>query len=415
MILSHDSLLNRRWAAPASILALLCIASGPVAAEEEGLPTSPVQALKMEHDDSLPRTQFYDTPATLSSTKPGDLLRQENFADYTLPAGAKAVRILYHSQSAEGRDVATSAVVLIPAGTPPSGGWPLVAWAHGTSGVARQCAPSLMKDVYYGDEGLYTMLGAGLAIVATDYHGLGTEGPHQYIDKIAQAHDVIYSVPAAQKAVPSLSRKWVADGHSQGGLAAWAVAETESGLDDPSYLGAVSVAGATHLKWLASHLDSTKGAAFYIDFFAYAIHARFPEFKPSDMLSPAGLAHYDAVTTQGCWYNGYATYAGTEAPQMVKPGWTDNPWYEKFSAETTVGDVKVTKPVFVIAGEGDNSVPIAGVRETVRRACTNHDPVTFRPYPGLDHDPTMINSTPDQIAWIKDRFADKPAPGNCPG
>ena len=36
---------------------------------------------------------------------------------------------------------------------------------------------------------------AGFAVVATDYHGLGTEGPHQYVNKTAQAHDVVYSIP----------------------------------------------------------------------------------------------------------------------------------------------------------------------------------------------------------------------------
>jgi hypothetical protein len=40
--------------------------------------------------------------------------------------------------------------------------------------------------------------------------------------------------------------------------------------------------------------------------------------------------------------------------------------------------------------------------------------VTFRSYPGLDHDPTMETSTPDQLEWIRARFAGKPAESNCP-
>ncbi len=65
------------------------------------------------------------------------------------------------------------------------------------------------------------MVSAGFAVVATDYHGLGTEGLHQYINKTAQAHDVVYSIPAAHAAVAHLNPQWVVDGHSQGGLAAW--------------------------------------------------------------------------------------------------------------------------------------------------------------------------------------------------
>jgi hypothetical protein len=39
--------------------------------------------------------------------------------------------------------------------------------------------------------------------------------------------------------------------------------------------------------------------------------------------------------------------------------------------------------------------------------------LTFRSYPGLDHDPTMDKSTPDQLAWIRERFAGKPVSSNC--
>jgi hypothetical protein len=277
-------------------------AAGPVQTAEEPLPQTPKQALSVERATALPLTHFYDTPNTLLKSKPGDLLRKEAVTRYTLPTGASAVRILYHSQDAAGKDVAASAAVLIPAGTRPADGWPVIVFAHGTSGVARQCAPSAMTNVYYGSLGLFEFIKAGFAVIAIDYHGLGTEGPHQYINKVAQAHDAIFSVPAARAAVPTLGSRWVIDGHSQGGLAAWGVAEQEATLHEPGYLGAVSVAGATlHDGWLVAHPDTTKDAGFYLAWLAYGIHARFPEFKPTDMLSPAGAAHYDAITNHGCW------------------------------------------------------------------------------------------------------------------
>ena len=34
-------------------------------------------------------------------------------------------------------------------------------------------------------------------------------------------------------------------------------------------------------------------------------------------------------------------------------------------------------------------------------------------YPGLDHDPTMAQSTPDLLAWVRDRFAGKPSADHC--
>lgn len=314
-----------------------------------------------------------------------------------------------------GADLATSGVVLVPAGTPPAGGWPVIAWAHGTSGVARQCAPSAMSDVYYGGLGLSQMLEAGFAVVATDYHGLGTEGAHRYMDKAAQALDVIHSIPAARAAVPSLGRNWVVDGHSQGGAAAWGVAELQARLQDPGYLGAVSVAGATHLARLASHPEETAGAGFYLAWVAYAIHTRSPEFQPGDMLSAAGAAHYREVTTEGCWFYGYAAYHGVEGPAMVKPGWGDNPAVRSFLDQNAAGVAPIKGPILEIAGDADSAVPLPGILETVDRACRNGQAVTFRRYPGLDHDPAMGETVADQLAWIRDRFAGKPAPGNCRG
>jgi pimeloyl-ACP methyl ester carboxylesterase len=391
--------------------AVLAVQSGALAQE---MPKSVPDAIALEKADSLPITDFYTPPADLSASKPGQLLRQEPFSGYLLPKGATAVRILYHSLDATGHDVATSGVVLIPAGASPPNGWPVIAWAHGTSGVARMCAPSAMKDVYYGDEGLMPMVAAGFAVVATDYHGLGTPGPHQYINKTAQAHDVVYSIPAARSAVRTLGAKWVVAGHSQGGLAAWGVAEAEHELKDGDYLGAVSVAGVAREVDFFAHLNDTPGVGFYLAFMASGIGARFPEFKPRDLLSDGMLAHYADVTTKGCFFYGYATYADTPVGTLLRPNWHDSPWVHQFFEANTVANAPIGGPLFVIAGEADQTVPLAAVQAAVKKLCAMKQLVTFRSYPGLDHDPTMEKSTPAQLDWIRERFAGKTARSNCP-
>lgn len=405
---SHRSASIRALAA-AGLLAMTL--AGTASAQE--MPKTLAQAAGMEQADRLPITDFYSTPSNLSATKPGDLLRKEAFAGYSLPKGASAVRILYHSLDATGQHVATSGVVLIPAGAPPPKGWPIIAWAHGTSGVARLCAPSAMKDVYYGDEGLMPMVTAGFAVVATDYHGLGTEGPHQYVNKIAQAHDVVYSIPAARSAVSSLGSRWVVDGHSQGGLAAWGVAEAEHDLKDPDYLGAVSVAGVAREVDFFGHLSDTPGVGFYLAFMAAGIHARYPEFNPHDLLSDSVLEHYEDVTTKGCYYYGYATYAALPSGTLLRPKWDKSVWIHRFFAGNAVAEAPIGGPLLVIAGEADQTVPITGVRAAVKQMCAAKQLVTFRSYPGLDHDPAMEKSTPDQLKWIKARFAGEPAASNC--
>jgi pimeloyl-ACP methyl ester carboxylesterase len=394
-------------------LSALVFESTAVAQQDPGLPHSLAEAVKMERADALPQTAFYDPPS-LEGTRPGDLLRKEPFDGYSVPKGASAVRILYHSVKGDGADTTTSGVVLIPAGRPPSGGWPVIAWAHGTSGVARMCAPSLQKDMEYGEEGLMPMVRAGFAVVATDYHGLGTPGPHEYINKSAQARDVIYSVPAAHAAVASLGRRWVVVGHSQGGLAAWSVAEMEATLRDPDYLGAISVAGASDPKAILEQMgEPDSSAAFYLVYLAYGIHVHTPAFQASEMLVGKALERYTEVTSKGCWNYAYASFLNDHGGRVLKPGWDRTEGARRFFEANVLGAAPVGGPLLVLAGGADQTVPAALVRATASRACRNGVALAYRSYPGLDHDPTMEKSTPDQLAWIKDRFAGRPFTGNC--
>jgi len=304
-------------------------------------------------------------------------------------------------------------VVLIPAGQAPAGGWPVILWAHGTSGVARMCAPSLMKDVYYGEEGLMPMVAAGFGVVAVDYHGLGTEGPHEYVNKSAQVHDVLYAIPAAHAAVPALGARWVVDGHSQGAIAAWGVAEAQYELKDRDYLGAVSVAGAVREADFFQHIDATPGVGFYLAFIAAGIHARYPQFEPKDLLSDAAFAHYEDVTTKGCFTYGYATYVSMPTGSLLRAGSQTNPWVHQFFEGIKLGDKPIGGPMLIVAGEADQTIAIGAMRAAAKQMCERRQPVSFRSYPGLDHDPVMEKSTPDQLAWIRARFAGSPALSNC--
>ena len=60
----------------------------------------------------------------------------------------------------------------------PAGAWPIVAWTHGTVGVADVCAQSYTQRSDRDKAYLGTLLAQGYALVATDYQGLGTPSPH---------------------------------------------------------------------------------------------------------------------------------------------------------------------------------------------------------------------------------------------
>jgi len=380
----------------------------------QDVPNTPAKALAYEKADRMPPTSFYDTALPLPPGSPGQVIRSAPTAGYALPKGVRAVRILYHSQSAAGRDVAASEVVLLPAGNPPKAGWPVIVWSHGTSGVARICAPSMMKDLAYGTEGLFPMVQAGFAVVAVDYAGLGTDGPHQYISLDAQANDVINGITAAEDKVPHLSPRWVVDGHSQGGGAAWMVAQAPEALRDPNFLGAVSVAGAVNVAWLMHYLAVNASDSFYAVYLAYGIKARFPQFNVADMLTRTELSQYRAMTTKGCWSYGYATQLShLLGKTAVTPHFADNPWVKKFIAQNAALIHRPTRPLLVLAGGADQSVPPQSIREVAARACRLGYHLQFRIFPGLDHDPLMDKSTPYQLSWIRARFAGQAAPDNC--
>ena len=59
----------------------------------------------------LPLTRFYSTPNPLPRGQPGELIRAAEIDEYQLPEGVSASRILYHSRSAGGTDVAASGEV----------------------------------------------------------------------------------------------------------------------------------------------------------------------------------------------------------------------------------------------------------------------------------------------------------------
>jgi len=396
-------------AACAVALAACLVAGALLTAGIAGAQTkAPVRAKRYKAPLTLPLTAFYDVPTPLPAGRPGQLIRSAPFGEYALPPEVNAVRILYHSRSASDQDVVTSGVVLVPEGTPPPGGWPVIAWAHGFSGAARQCAPSLMRNVYYGPFlSMYVRL--GYAVVATDYTGLGTNFRNAVMDMQSNALDVIYSISAAQAAVPQLGRRWIVLGDSQGGLAAAAVAETEREIADPSYLGSIAVSGIADLRDLSQRLVQEPSPRALV-FLAYAIKTVYPQFQVSDLLTEKAVPLYQQAEN-ACALTG----AGAEfsAREILKLDWQNNQFVQKFFARNTLGQKPARGPLLVISGEADPAVPIALTRQAVAQLCQQRDVVQFNSYPDLDPENVLGASVRDQIAWIQARFAGRAAPSSC--
>jgi len=356
---------------------------------------------------TLPLTKFYDTPHPLPPGKAGELIRSEPIDEYNLPFELSALRILYHSRTANGKDVAVSGVVLIPDGKPPASGWPVIAWAHEFRGAARQCAPSLMKNLGAGPLlAMYANL--GYAVVATDYSGLGADSDNAVLDMQSNALDVIYSVPAAHAAVKEIGTKWIALGPFQGGLAAVAVAESE--VRDPNYLGSVATSGVADAQQAYEHFaQGSSSSNRMLLVLASTVKALYPEFQLSDMLKDTALPAYQRAA-QTCGGDNEPEFANG----MLKPAWENNQFVKEFFSTNTPGQKPAHGPLLVISGKADFAIPPEMPEKAVARMCKQGSRILFLTYPDVDASGAMGASVADQISWIKARFAGYAAPANCP-
>jgi len=354
-------------------------------------------------------SKFYDTPNPLSPGKPGELIRSTPTDDYSLAADFSAFRILYHSRSGSGQDLAVSGVVLLPDGTPPKGGWPVIAWAHGFTGASRQCAPSLLRNLYYGSFfSMYVSL--GYAVVATDYAGLGTDFRNAVMDVPSNANDVINSIPAARAAVPQLGTRWVAMGPYLGANVTIGVAEMEGRIRDPNYLGGVAISGVADLNDVYDRLSKEQSLRM-LSLLAYGIKTVFPDFDVREMLTEKATPTYQQIN-EGCGSVGKRV--DLAPADLVKPGWKKNRFVTDFFERNLLGRTPAYGPLLVIVDEGDPAVPPSMTAPVVARMCKQGDRVQVSKFSDPGPGQVIGGSVRDQMSWIEARFAGRSAPSNCP-
>ena len=171
--------------------------------------------------------KFYKPPKNLPKQH-GALIWARKATGLVPLANAKYTKlVLYSSRTPQGAKDAVSGSVSVPKGKPPKGGWPVITWAHGTTGVADVCAPSRNSVtspaepyISYIYPDLNAWLQAGYAVVQTDYQGLGTPGKHPYLIGTAEGRSVVDIVAAARQLDPKIGKRYLIAGHSQGGQSA---------------------------------------------------------------------------------------------------------------------------------------------------------------------------------------------------
>lgn len=379
---------------------------------------------------------FYDAPAKLPAGRPGTVIWARPIQ---APRNAWAWKVLYKSTVVGGRTVPVSGLVISPRGKTPRGGRPVVAWAHGTLGGARNCAPSIpanparnLVDYYsYGardtiDVGvpaLTQLLKAGYTVTATDYQGLGGPGVHQYTVGGTEARNVFDSVKAAQELpAAAAGKRVVLLGWSQGGGAA--IFTGQAGFAD--YGKPLKVIGIAALAPAANTAPDIEGLVAQGPVSAMSpsvstvqqlnafrgFAAAYPELQLGDVVAAAGVPALRALDIQCTIHLGDVIQELGVDPATFFRRPIPAEWRTRFQ-QNTAGSETTVAPILTMQGTADTVVNPNGTTQYIARACRFGQPVQYSIYPGQSHQTIPFAAQQEYVGWIADRFAGRPAPSNC--
>jgi pimeloyl-ACP methyl ester carboxylesterase len=361
---------------------------------------------------------FYASPTPLPPGPPGTLIREEPIPGFY--PGTKAYRVLYKSTGFNGHATAVSGVVVVPEGPAPLHGRKIVAFAHGTVGVARNCAPSLQNGGFAQIiEGLGEFIAAGYVVAATDYEGLGTPGPNAYLVGRVEAMDVLDSVRAAHRLREARAGvDFAVWGHSQGGQASLFSGQLAASYAPGLHL--VGVAAGAPVPDLIDLFKANLGTTVGKVLVALALSSWSHVYDAASLEQIVTLAARPSVEAiaRYCLY-GREILASIPSALLLNlsfissPPWQTEPW-KTISRQNSPGATPIGVPVLITQGGADKVVPVAVTQRLAAKLCTQGETVDLRIYPSVEHLEAGIVVAPDVGAWIAGRFAGRPAPSTCP-
>ncbi len=383
--------------------------------------TSPETSTTQTPDEApVSMLDLFTVPDPLPEGEPGEIIAIEDLGTFNDVSG---YRILYHSRNRQGENIAVSGFALAPAGEAPEGGWPVVAFAHGTTGIADQCAPSnfafdeLEASSDSATNGmLRDLVELGYVVTATDYEGLGTPGLHPYVVGESAANTVIDSVRAVQNMEEiEASNSWAVTGISQGGHAA-----IHAGQYWPDYapeldlVGVVTMAPPSQFSFLYDTLVVSPSRGF-IFMATAAFDDAYEEADITDVLTPLGVDLLEELDN-GCTEYFFDVINAYDVDELVA---VDNPLavppWDDIARENDVNQRAVTAPLFIVHGGADELIPAVSSSLLRSQLCAFPDqgPTIRTEYPGASHAGVATASSNDVYEWLGARFAGEEAPDSC--
>lgn len=352
-------------------------------------------------------SDFYRWEEPLTG-EPGRILRSEPLApELSIEGAAAERRILYSSTGGiDGEPTAVSGMLFLPEGPPPDGGWPLLAWAHGTTGLADACAPSRRGPGQAVGQYLQAWIEEGYAVVATDYEGLGTPGLHPYLAARPAAYSVLDSIRAALASGDAIADEVVIAGQSQGGGAAFA-----SGAFAPEYAPELPIRGiiASGPPYLTADMptastmapDQVDPGLAYVFYVGHVAVALDPGLDAGQLFREQALYVFQEAAS-ACIGELIDAIRAAELSQ----GDTLREDAMERIVQTLLPHVvyptmELEEPLFIATGTEDRDVDPRAQLMLVRDACGAGTLVRARLYAGEDHIGAWLASRPEAMSFAQ--------------
>ena len=380
-----------------------------------------VVALVASNDQTANQRQeafapFYATPTSIPAA-PGTLIRSEPLG-VNVP-GATSYRVLYSSQRPDGSMAVSSGMVFVPTTPAPPGGRPVVAWAHGTVGQGDACAPSRSENPL-GDTAnwLDQMMQLGWVVTATDYTGLGTQGPNLYLVAQAEVSDVVNSVRAARQ-IPNIdaSNRYVVWGHSQGGHSAlWSGHLAPTFAPELKLLGVAAAAPAANLNLImGAQWDGVIGWGIGPE-----VALSWPVINPTlpinGVVTQAGIDNEESISQQ-CTSSKSLLLNLALRKVFGQNFFTENPsnnaQWKSMGLQQTPSPLPASMPVFVGQSTADQVVLAWPNAVLQNQWCKAGSTISTLWVGEVSHQLTAETIGPDVVRWINDRFSGRPALRTC--
>jgi pimeloyl-ACP methyl ester carboxylesterase len=352
---------------------------------------------------------FYSVPV-VKHKAPGTLIKSE-----VVPAAGvegTTYLVMYVSTNERGASKAVTGLIFVPPTPAPAGGYPVVTWAHGTNGMANQCAPSLdPADALPSVAILNQLLGEGWEVTASDYQGEGTPpGLLPYLVGDLSARNTIDIVRAARELpAADAGSNYLVWGHSEGGqtaMFAWELGPTYGSQSGLHLVGVVAGAPPSQFAYIYDALQSSP-YRFYLFMAAAGFHSAYgAKLAPlGEVLTPKAMRLLP-VLRQGCFDYLQSTLDQYSLTQLVKVNPFDVPAWNTLLQENDPENFSANAvPLLIIQGGADEQIPVASTQLLAAHLCGLGQDLERWIYPGLSHTGVIPVSANDMVQWMADRFA----------